>query len=600
MAAYTAAKESFNRARLKAFWNALISTVTGRSNELLAWDEVKDKLQIGGQIYRGIQQVEVSKIIGSVNRYRDFDRVFLPKQTHTEERWRSISSAYFELKHLPPVKLYKVGDAYFVVDGNHRVSVAREQKRVFIDAEVIEAESRVPVGPDLDAQDLKIKGEYAEFLHRTGLDRLRPEQEIEFTIAGGYQRLLEQIAVHRYFMGLEEQRFIPEAEAVTDWYDHLYLPLVKVIRKQEFLEEFPNRTEADLYLWVMEHLHYLREAGAVVTPEKAAEHFATYYTSKLLKRALHVVSGLWETIDDLEEEVDEQAAFMDQTHLDELRPDHGVNVNQPGDYQRLREHIAVHRHFMGLEFQRFVPEEEAVIDWYDTVYLPVVNLFRERGVIEEFPERTEAELYLWLMEHLQFLHEQGEYLSREEAVQDFIKRFTQRPLKEVLGMVEELLEVGGEPAGVTTYTDFLDATQLDRLRPDHHIAATITSGYRRLLEHIAAHRYFMGIEQQRFIPEEEAVVDWYDHVYSPIAEIIREHRLLQNFPRRTEADLYLWFMEHRHILWERRAQIARAEELEELAPDDGEKPLKRAVSAVQQLLKETTESASDDSDRQGD
>jgi hypothetical protein len=110
----------------------------------------------------------------------------------------------------------------------------------------------------------------------------------------------------------------------------------------------------------------------------------------------------------------------------------------------------------------------------------------------------------------------------------------------------------------------------------------------------------MGIEQQRFIPEAEAVVDWYDHVYGSIVEIIREHQLLQSFPKRTEADLYLWFMEHRHILWERRAQMAQVEEVEELAPEDGEKPLKRAVDAVQQLLEETTESndeeTSDDAD----
>ncbi len=86
MAAYLAAKDSFNRARLKAFWNAVVSTLTGRSNRLLAWDEVRDRLHIGGQIYRGIRPVPVGKIIGSVNRYRDFDRAFLPRQTHTESR----------------------------------------------------------------------------------------------------------------------------------------------------------------------------------------------------------------------------------------------------------------------------------------------------------------------------------------------------------------------------------------------------------------------------------------------------------------------------------------------------------------------------------
>ncbi|RLC90704.1 MAG: hypothetical protein DRI37_00640 [Chloroflexi bacterium] len=292
MVEYTAAKESFNRARHKAFWHALFSALTGRSNDMLAWDEVRDKLQLGGQVYRGIQEVPVEKVIGSVNRYRDFDRVFLPTQTFTEDRWRSISRAFYEAKNLPPVSLYKLGDAYFVLDGNHRVSVAREQGQLYVDAEVIEVSSRVPVEADLNAEDLEIKGEYAEFLERTRLDELRPDQTIEFTIAGGYRRLLKHIAVHRYYMGLEQQRFISEDEAVTDWYDAVYLPLVQVIREQEILKDFPDRTEADLYLWVISHQYFLREKGGPVSSEEAAEHFAEQYAPNLFQRALHWLRNL--------------------------------------------------------------------------------------------------------------------------------------------------------------------------------------------------------------------------------------------------------------------------------------------------------------------
>lgn len=292
MAEFTAAEESYRRARRKAFWNAVLAALTGRPNQLLAWDEVKDKLQIGGQVYRGVQSVPLKQIVGSVNRYQDFDRVFLPTQEVTGERWRSISRAFYREEYLPPVQLYQLGDVYFVLDGNHRVSVAREQGKEFIDAEVVAVESRVPLGPDLDAHDLEIKGEYAEFLRRTRLDELRPDQSIELTSAGGYRRLLEHIAVHRYFLGLEQQRFIAEDEAVQSWYDTVYLPLIKVIREQEILKEFPRRTEADLYLWIMDHLHFLRERQQEITAEEAAEHFAEVYSERPLKRALNVVQEL--------------------------------------------------------------------------------------------------------------------------------------------------------------------------------------------------------------------------------------------------------------------------------------------------------------------
>ncbi|MCK4470329.1 MAG: hypothetical protein KAW49_00945 [Anaerolineae bacterium] len=293
MAGKDRARMDFDTARRKAFWNEIVSFLSGRPNRLLSWDEVRDKLGVRGQVYWGIRAVPVDKIIGSVGRYRDFDRVFLPTQDRTASRWRSIARAHYDDVSLPPVKLYKIGDAYFVLDGNHRVSVAREQGVEFVDAEVIEAATRVPVTADLDAGDLEIKGEYTRFLERTRLDELRPDQRIEFTIGGGYERLLEHIAVHRYFMGLEQQRFIPEDEAVCDWYEHVYLPLVYIIREKDTLADFPGRTEADLYLWVMDHQHYLRERfGPGVGTEQATEHFADHYTTRPIKRMVHAVQDL--------------------------------------------------------------------------------------------------------------------------------------------------------------------------------------------------------------------------------------------------------------------------------------------------------------------
>ncbi len=284
------AQVDFAMARRRAFWHEIHCVLRGRVNRLLAWDEVCDKLGIRGRVYRGIQTVPVDQIIGSVGRYKDFDRVFLPRQDKTADRWRSIARAHYDEVSLPPVKLYKVGDAYFVLDGNHRVSVARERGIEFVDAELIEAESRVPITADLDADDLEIKGEYAHFLDRTRLDELRPDQQVEFTSAGAYGRALEHIAVHRYFMGIEQEHFVSEDEAVCDWYDNLYLPLVRIIRGKDVLASFPGRTEADLYLWIMDHQHYLREQfGDGVETEQAAEHFAEHYAPRLIKRVWHVV-----------------------------------------------------------------------------------------------------------------------------------------------------------------------------------------------------------------------------------------------------------------------------------------------------------------------
>ena len=260
----------FARARSRAFLRDLWALLSGKQNSLLSYDEVKGKLRIGGPIYRGIRTVEVAKIVGSVNRYRDFDDAFLPARNTIADRWTRVDRAFYEDISLPPVVLYKVGDIYFVVDGHHRVSVAREQGQEFIEAEVRECKVKVPVGTDLRPEDLEILGAKVEFLERTGLDRVRPDAQVELTVPDGYSRMLEHIAVHRYFMGLDQKRDIAEEEAVAHWYDTVYLPIVKVIRERGVLEEFPGRTLGDLYLRVLDHQQSLHDHGKELSPPEGA------------------------------------------------------------------------------------------------------------------------------------------------------------------------------------------------------------------------------------------------------------------------------------------------------------------------------------------
>jgi len=287
----------FSRARFKAFFNDIVSFISGRSNKLLSFGEVARKLKIRERRYGGLRAVELGKIVGSEGRYRDFDRAFLPTQSHTEGKWKGVDRAHYLEIELPPVQLYKVGNVYFVRDGHHRISVAREKGAKFIDAEVIECEARVPVTPDLRPEDLVIKGEYVDFLEATGLDRLRLDQDIEFSVPGNYRTLLEHISVHRYFMGIEQKREVPWEEGVVSWYDEVYMPIVRIIRERNILADFPGRTEADLYLWIMDHLYYLRERyGQEMGAEEAAADFAEQFSERPVRKVLRGVKRAAEGI----------------------------------------------------------------------------------------------------------------------------------------------------------------------------------------------------------------------------------------------------------------------------------------------------------------
>jgi hypothetical protein len=132
--------KDFHRALLKASLRRLRNRLRRDSahHRMLSFEEAKGALARWSQANRGMRIVEVEKIIGSVGRYRDFDTSFLPLRESIAHRWSRIDRAYHRGEELPAVSLYKIGDAYFVRDGNHRVSVARYHGVMAIDAEVVE------------------------------------------------------------------------------------------------------------------------------------------------------------------------------------------------------------------------------------------------------------------------------------------------------------------------------------------------------------------------------------------------------------------------------------------------------------------------------
>jgi len=301
--AISQALEDFRRARRQATFEQIMARLTGRSVELLSYDEVLSKLKVKGRAARGLQDIPLDAIVGSVGRYTDFTRSFLPRHDSDAQRWARVEAVANSPEGWPPIEVYQIGQAYFVLDGNHRVSVARQLGATHIQAYVTEIQTKVPLTPDVRPEDLILKAEYAEFLEHTGLDILRPGADLSVTVPGQYRVIEEHIQVHQYFMGIDFQREIPYPEAVAHWYDTVYLPVVEIIRERGILQDFPGRTETDLYLWILEHRAALeKELGWSVEHAAAAADLAARYSSKRKGVVWRLGSWLWNSVipDELE------------------------------------------------------------------------------------------------------------------------------------------------------------------------------------------------------------------------------------------------------------------------------------------------------------
>ena len=274
----------FDAARLGAVMQDLLALVRQRPRDLLPFEEVRERLKLRHVVDRGTRDVPLGQIVGTFGRRGEFNRAFLPRSESLRERWEDVKDLAEGASGFPAVELYQVGEAYFAVDGHHRISVARTLGAPSIEAHVLEFLTPVPLGADASPESVLQKEGLADFLETAGLVPSSPD-EFRVTHPGDYAEMLEHVAVHRYYLGLDLARDVSWEEAVGSWYETLFRPMTETVRVSGILGDFPGRTEADLYLFTARHLYDLRQKwGDDVKPVRAIEHLRLKTRQQAKKR----------------------------------------------------------------------------------------------------------------------------------------------------------------------------------------------------------------------------------------------------------------------------------------------------------------------------
>jgi hypothetical protein len=199
---------------------------------------------------------------------------------------------------------------------------------------------------------------------------------------------------------------------------------VHIIREQDLQKSFVGYSEADLYIWIMEYQAFLRQAYSTEDGSEdqartiAAQQFVENFPQPAVSKLIQVVNRTtW-----LDEMIlqQERANFIEQTGIFKVYSEAHIETSLPGQYDRLLEHIAVHRWYLGERRKAEVPPDEAVKSWFDNVYKPIINIIREHDILSSFPGRTETDLYLWIVKHRWHLQELwGADVPIEQAADDF-------------------------------------------------------------------------------------------------------------------------------------------------------------------------------------
>ncbi len=223
--------------------------------------------------------------MGSEGRYREFTKSFLPKNKALRDRWTRVDEALSRGYPLPPVALYKLGGVYFVHDGNHRVSVAKSEGFQVIEAQVTSISSSIGIDPGMSLKEIKkavIQFERNRFEAATGLTTTQKDYRIVFTETGRYDDIITHIKTLGYVSnnGLQTGSL---KDAALHWYERVYKPIVDIIIEECLLRFFPERTEADLYIWLVKHWDELKSKYGDTYPIRSA--------ARDLKRS--AFGGIW-------------------------------------------------------------------------------------------------------------------------------------------------------------------------------------------------------------------------------------------------------------------------------------------------------------------
>ena len=130
----------FERARSAARMKQFYGRFLRKCRQLLALKDVYADTVVVAERRLGTQSVPINHIRGSVNKDGDFDIDFYPLKQYSEIRWGRLATAVRAGDSMPPVELIRIWGIYFVVDGHHRISVARMLKQDYVDAEITEIE----------------------------------------------------------------------------------------------------------------------------------------------------------------------------------------------------------------------------------------------------------------------------------------------------------------------------------------------------------------------------------------------------------------------------------------------------------------------------
>ena len=298
------AKQTFDKARQQAKRERFFAWLYGKPTpNLIPFEKVAAEVQELQGSEPELRQIPLDMIIGSIGRYEEFTTHFLPLKDSLRDRWIGVAVKAQE-GGWPPIQVYQVFDGYWVVDGNHRVAVARQMGNDTIEAYVTLVPNSEEIDTNLPLDQMLVELGRRDFLALTKLDETISDHNIVISVPARYRVLSEQVLRFRKVLEEIDEQEKTVAQAAVGWYEMVYAPTALLLEMSDITDHVENRTVADLFVWMFQHRKSLRQQHGeyenwgdlieLISADFAQRHDSehTHEAPSLIDRAKGVINQL--------------------------------------------------------------------------------------------------------------------------------------------------------------------------------------------------------------------------------------------------------------------------------------------------------------------
>lgn len=120
----------------------------------------------------------------------------------------------------------------------------------------------------------------------------------------------------------------------------------------------------------------------------------------------------------------EKRVFYNETGFGDITDCWNLDFSSPGQYDVLYQHIQIHKYFINQTKEEEISTEEAILSWYHTLYVPIINVIKHQKILRKFRHRSPADLYVWIVKYWDDLKKKfGDSVSIDSAANEFTNKF---------------------------------------------------------------------------------------------------------------------------------------------------------------------------------